>query len=118
MNIILILSSVLLNCAAQICMRQGMLEIGEIDVAKLFTSALVLICNLWLWLALVCYVVSILLWIVVLSRVEVSYAYPFLSIGYVVAAIAGYMLFHEHLTLIRISGILVICLGVVLISRS
>lgn len=118
MNIILILSSVLLNCAAQLCMRQGMLEIGEIDVAKLFTYALVLICNLWLWLAMVCYVVSILLWIVVLSRVEVSYAYPFSSIGYVVAAIAGYMLFHEHLTLIRISGILVICLGVVLIARS
>ena len=53
----------------------------------------------------------------VLSKVEVSFAYPFLSIGYVVTAFAGYWLLGESLSVMRIVGILVICIGVYLISR-
>ena len=74
--------------------------------------------NLWLWVAMFCYAISVGLWMIVLSKVEVSYAYPFLSIGYVVAAILGFFFFSESLTPTRIAGILVICAGVYLISRS
>ena len=77
-----------------------------------------MISNLWLWGAMVCYAVSILMWMAVLSKVEVSFAYPFLSIGYVVAALVGYYFFDESLTFTRIAGIMVICVGVYLISRS
>jgi multidrug transporter EmrE-like cation transporter len=73
---------------------------------------------MYLWFAMICYAVSIFLWMVVLSKVEVSYAYPFLSIGYVVASIAGYYFFNESLTPVRIIGIIIICIGVYLISRS
>ena len=54
----------------------------------------------------------------VLSKVEVSFAYPFLSVGYVVAAVVGYYFFGEALSVIRIVGIVIICIGVYLISRS
>ena len=74
--------------------------------------------NVWLWGAMLCYALSILLWMSVLSKVEVSYAYPFLSVGYVVSAVAGYALFNENLSPVRIAGIIVICIGVILISRS
>ena len=109
MNILLIRISVLLNCAAQLCIRKGMLIVGEVGA---------MISNLWLWGAMVCYAVSILMWMAVLSKVEVSFAYPFLSIGYVVAALVGYYFFDESLTFTRIAGIMVICVGVYLISRS
>jgi multidrug transporter EmrE-like cation transporter len=82
------------------------------------TNLWTMVCNLWLWGAMICYAVSILLWMAVLSKVEVSFAYPFLSIGYVVAALVGYQFFGESLSLTRIAGILVICVGVFLISRS
>ena len=118
MNFIIIVISVLLNCAAQIFMRQGMLKLGEVNISHLFSHLLPMLANLWLWLAFLCYAASILLWMVILSRVEVSYAYPLLSIGYIVAAIAGYFLFQEHLSALRICGILVICLGVIMITRS
>ena len=59
-----------------------------------------------------------LLWMVVLSRLEVGYAYPFLSLGYVVAAVAGYYFLGESLSILRIAGILVICLGVFMVARS
>lgn len=118
MNIILILVSVLLNCAAQLFIRKGMLQIGEVGAAGLVKVLVPMFLNAYLWSAMLCYAVSILLWMAVLSKVEVSFAYPFLSIGYVVAAVVGYYYFGESLSLTRILGILVICIGVFLISRS
>lgn len=118
MNIILILLSVLLNCAAQLLIRKGMLIEGEVGMQNMLSHVGSMITNVWLWGAMLCYALSIFLWMSVLSKVEVSYAYPFLSVGYVVSAVAGYVLFNENLSPIRIAGIIVICIGVILISRS
>ena len=118
MNIVLILLSVLLNCAAQLLIRKGMLIEGEVGMQNMLSHIGSMITNVWLWGAMLCYALSILLWMSVLSKVEVSYAYPFLSVGYVVSAVAGYALFNENLSPIRIAGIIVICIGVILISRS
>ena len=118
MNIILILLSVLLNCAAQLLIRKGMLIEGEVGMQNMLSHVGSMITNVWLWGAMLCYALSIFLWMSVLSKVEVSYAYPFLSVGYVVSAIAGYALFNENLSPVRIAGIIVICIGVILISRS
>ena len=118
MNIILILLSVLLNCAAQLLIRKGMLVEGEVGMQNMLSHIGSMITNIWLWGAMICYALSIFLWMSVLSKVEVSYAYPFLSVGYVVSAIAGYALFNENLSPVRIVGIIVICIGVILISRS
>lgn len=117
-NILLILGSVLLNALAQLLIRKGMLEIGSVGLGNIVNNLGAMVTNWWLWGAMLSYAVSILLWMSVLSKVEVSYAYPFLSVGYIVAAVAGYMLFNEHLSATRIAGIIVICIGVILISRS
>lgn len=118
MNIFLILLSVLLNCAAQLLIRKGMLIEGEVGMQTMLSHVGSMLTNLWLWGAMFCYAVSILLWMSVLSKVEVSYAYPFLSVGYVLSAVAGYAFFNENISPIRIIGIVVICIGVILISRS
>ena len=73
MNTILILVSVLLNCLAQILMRKGMLVNGEIGEINKFVSSIPdMLTNLYLWGAMICYAISILVWMVVLSKVEVS----------------------------------------------
>lgn len=117
-NILVILFAVILNCAAQLLMRKGMLQVGGLSVTQVFTHLMTLAGNIWLWMAVICYVVSMLTWLAVLSKVEVSFAYPFLSIGYVLAAVGSYAFLGEHLGPTRIAGILVICIGVILISRS
>ena len=61
---------------------------------------------------------SVIVWLLVLSRVEVSYAYPLLSVGYIVTAFAGYTFFGEAMGAVRWAGVVVICLGVLLITRS
>lgn len=107
MIILLILSSVFLNCGAQLLIRKGMLQVGEMPVSSIFQNAGALITNVWLWLAMLCYGVSILLWMSVLSKAEVSFAYPFLSVGYVLSAVLGYVFFSESITATRIAGIVV-----------
>ena len=114
----MILGSVLLNAVAQLLIRKGMLVVGTVGVSNFSQNIVPMLLNPWLWGAMTSYAISILLWMSVLSKVEVSFAYPFLSIGYIFAAVVGYMAFNEHLSLTRIIGIIVICIGVVLISRS
>ncbi len=118
--ITLILLSVFLNSSAQISMKKGMMIVGEITGGvQGFVAVLPnMITNIYLWISAICYMMSIVLWLVVLSKTDVSYAYPFLSIGYVLSIIVGYFAFHEAVTSIRVIGIAVICVGVVLISRS
>jgi multidrug transporter EmrE-like cation transporter len=67
---------------------------------------------------LFCYVVSVAIWMLVLSRVDVSYAYPFLSVGYVVTTIIGYVYFQEAISMYRLLGVALICVGVVFVARS
>jgi multidrug transporter EmrE-like cation transporter len=118
--ILLILSGVLLNAAAQLLLKKGMLGIGffEFSAANLVPISIKAAANPFIVAGLFCYVFSVGLWMMVLSRVEVSFAYPFLSIGYVVIALVGYYYFGEKLDPYRITGIALICLGVVFISRS
>ncbi len=116
----LILSGVLLNALAQICLKQGMREIGPFGFtfSDFMPVGFKVAFNPFILMGMVCYIVSIVLWLMVLSRVDVSYAYPLLSVGYIVAALAGKAFFGEALGVERWAGIFVICFGVYLISRS
>lgn len=62
--------------------------------------------------------VASLSWIFAVSRLELSFAYPFTSLNFVFVMIFSAILFQEQMSLNRILGVLVICLGVYLISRS
>lgn len=118
-NLLLIFINVFLNAAAQILMRQGMLVIGKIEPNKNFFSAIPkIVLNLWVWSSLLCYGISAIVWMVVLSRVEVSFSYPFVALGFVIVTIAGYFLFQEQITLPRIIGMLLICVGILFIAKS
>jgi multidrug transporter EmrE-like cation transporter len=90
----------------------------NLDVQSLFSSATSLVTNLWLWLGLICYAVSVVVWILALSRVDVSIAYPMLSVGYILNAIAASYLFDEPLGIGKVVGIGVIILGVYILARS
>ncbi len=116
----LILLGVLLNAAAQLFLKEGMRRIGHFDFvwANIIPIGFQVAGNLFVWAGLLCYVVSVVVWLLVLSRVEVSFAYPLLSVGYIVNAVAGYYLFQENLSLTRITGILIICVGVFFVTRS
>ena len=116
----LILTGVLLNAFAQLALKQGMRVIGPFafSMDNLVPIGLKAALNPYVLLGLLCYVVSVVVWLLVLSRVDVSFAYPLLSVGYIVAALFGQAFFDESIGIVRWTGIAVICLGVYLITRS
>jgi len=117
-NILLILTSVSLNAGAQILMRKGMLCVGEVSSGhSLFKVLPQMITNIFLWLSLICYGISIVTWMIVLSRVEVSFAYAFSSLGYVLVTVMGVIVLKEYVSVLRIAGILVVCIGVILVAK-
>ena len=117
-----VLSGVLLNAVAQLLLKAGATSAGHISVVAgssvLWRTATGLVQHPAILGGLVCYAISVLVWIVALSRVEVSIAYPMLSIGYVVNALLAWWLFGEHVSVQRWLGIGVIVIGVVLVARS
>ncbi|MDR2852405.1 MAG: EamA family transporter [Burkholderiaceae bacterium] len=117
-----ILGGVLLNAVAQLLLKAGARTAGEITLSAgaraLSRTALGLAQNPAILGGLGCYVISVVVWIVALSRVQVSVAYPMLSIGYIVNALLAWWLFGENLNAQRWLGIAVIIVGVVLVARS
>jgi multidrug transporter EmrE-like cation transporter len=116
----LVMAGVLLNAAAQLLLKAGTNAIGAFDFsagnvvpvgAKIATQPYI-VCGVG------CYIVSVVIWILALSRTQVSLAYPMLSIGYAVNAVAAWYLFGEALTVTRFAGIGIIVLGVFIVARS
>ena len=114
----LVLVGVLLNAGAQLLIKAGTTALGTLVSADgPFATVLRIVFQPYILGGLLCYVVSVGIWIVVLSRVPVSVAYPMLSIGYVVNAFVAYFLFGESLTVLKLIGIGVIIIGVILVAR-
>ncbi len=116
----LILFGVLLNAIAQLCLKLGMEKIGKfgLNLPELTTVFPKVLTAPYIWAGMTCYSVSVLVWLVVLSRVEVGFAYPMVSLGYILTLIFGWWLLNENVTPLRLVGVALIILGVYLISRT
>ena len=115
-----IITGVLLNAIAQLSLKASVSEMGAISVSMstAWPVALRLMSEPWLWVGLMCYGVSVIVWILALSRVDVTIAYPMLSIGYIVNALAAWAMLGEVLGPGRILGIGIITVGVIVLARS
>ncbi len=116
----IIIFGVLLNAVAQLLLKEGMRRIGYFAFHwdNIIPIGLRVAANPFVIGGLVIYVVSFVVWLLVLSRVAVSFAYPMLSLGYIFNAVAAYYLFNENVSLTRFAGICVIVLGTYLITRT
>lgn len=116
----LVLCGVLLNAAAQLLLKAGTNRIGEFafSLDNVVPVGLKVAASPFVIGGLACYAVSVVVWILALSRVPVSIAYPMLSIGYIVNAAAAWFLFGESLTAQKLVGIGFIVVGVWLVARS
>ena len=119
-NLLLVLLSVILVVCGQLLLKYGMLKMGSIELnlkqlymllGKAVTSPSI-ICGLGL------YFISSLVWLVVISREELSFVQPLTALVYVFIVFFSWLLFKEDVGLIRILGVLAIGVGVVLVARS
>ncbi len=116
----LILTGVILNAFAQILMKMGTNAIGHFEFSRenILPIGWKMATEWHIIAAFFCYGFSVIVWLLALSRVQVSIAYPMLSLGYVVVAVATWWLFGEALTPIKMIGISVIILGVIILFRA
>ena len=113
-------AGVLLNAGAQLLLKAGTNVLGVLTLTReTWPDTLIqMATQRYFALGAACYVLSIFVWILGLSRVPVSIAYPLLSLGYIINAIAAHYLFGEAVTVSRWLGIGFIVVGVWLVARS
>ncbi|MDH4481154.1 MAG: SMR family transporter [Rhodoferax sp.] len=116
----LIMSAVVLNTAAQFLLKAGATALSGLAAGGASAWGLLFagITSLPVLAGLACYVASFGLWIGVLARLDVSAAYPLLSIGYVIGAVVAYFFFGESLSINKMLGIGFIVIGVAFIARA
>jgi drug/metabolite transporter (DMT)-like permease len=116
-----IISGVLLNACAQLCLKAGTNRLGgaiHLSLDNWFATGLKVITQLPIVAGLACYAISLVVWIIGLSRTDVTIAYPMLSLGYVVSAVGAWLFLGEVISLQRLVAIAVIMVGVALLARS
>ena len=116
-----ILAGVLLNACAQLLLKAGTNALGGAITltAQNWFPMFVKVLTQWPIVAgLACYGISVVVWIIGLSRTDVTVAYPMLSLGYVVSAIGAWLFLGEIVSPQRMLALAVIVVGVVLLART
>jgi drug/metabolite transporter (DMT)-like permease len=112
--------NIIFNVIGQLLLKHGMNRLGnfKISLDTLLSVFIKAFLSPYILLGLGCYVTGFLIWLIVLAKAEVSYAYPLISLGYVLTAVMSWWLLGENVTWLRMAGIMVTCVGVFIISQS
>lgn len=112
-DLILILVSAAIGAVGQIALKYGAMQMVQNPGVTLLEKIK------WpIVLGLFLYGISTIIWIMALKKVELSYAYPLLSVGYIFVFFASYFFFNEPISWLRIAGLVLIMAGISLITRS
>ncbi|MDH4135342.1 MAG: EamA family transporter [Anaerolineae bacterium] len=117
----LILLSVIMGVSGQLCLKMGMGQIGLPDVrdlANLFQIAFRVFTTPLIVAGLAFYALGSLFWLAVLSRLDLSLAYPMLALTYVLVPVTAWLFLGEQVPGVRWLGIGVVIVGVLIISKT
>jgi multidrug transporter EmrE-like cation transporter len=120
-SIFLILLSISLAVSGQLLLKSGMLEVGRIGVGDLSYYKSILLrtaASPRILGGLALYGFAAVSWLIVLSRVDLSFAYPFGGLGYIAVLLVSRLVLDEPVGLVRWIGVFLIVLGILFISRS
>ncbi len=115
-----IMTGICLNAIAQLLLKAGTNAVGAIHLTaqNWFATGIKLATQVPILGGLTCYVLSVVVWIIGLSRVDVTIAYPMLSLGYILNALGAWYFLGEALSMQRLVAIGIILVGVALIART
>lgn len=115
----LLLVSVIFAVAGQLTLKSAMDSVGRIGKASPIGETLLrALKEPLLWFGLVLFGISALFWLVVLSRVRLSVAYPIVGISYILIVLLARFRLHEHVPALRWVGVTVIAIGIAIIGFS
>lgn len=118
-NILIIVISISFSSLAHVFLRKGMkclVDVGGHEgLVNLTVGAM---SNGWVISGVVLHVLALAVWLVALSRVEVTFAYPFLALGYVFVGLLAWTWLGESMSLPRVVGMIIVVIGIIVLSRS
>jgi len=115
-TILIILIGIFFASIGQIFLKFGISDTGQISTFTL-SSLLGLIFNIPVLIGLLCYGIGTIFWLIALSREELSFVYPFISLTFIIILFASFFLFSEKIGAMRILGTIVIIFGLLIIIR-
>ncbi|KKK95390.1 hypothetical protein LCGC14_2673290 [marine sediment metagenome] len=118
-DILAIFISIFLAVVGQLLLKVGMLRIGKFsfNISTLVHQYTRILLNPFVIAGLLVFFFSMLIWLYVLSRMELSFAYPFVALNYVLILFGSYFLLKETITLPKMIGVVVIIIGVYLVAK-
>ena len=118
--IALVATKDIIESLADLFFKLGTLSTGIHNVvfSNMLEFALRLTSNPWLWIGVAFYLVNFFLWITLLSKVDLSVAFPMSSLTYIIVPLLAMVFLHEKVVLVRWAGIFFIIIGVSLAGRS
>lgn len=119
MNSYIILGiAIVTTVLSQLFFKQGMLLLGNINftIANIWFLIVSIFKNVFLLVGLFFYGISFILWLIVISKVKLSIAYPLTSLNFLLVVIASYFLFGEKLSTLQYISILLIIIGTITLT--
>ena len=114
----LIILAVALGASGQVLMKMGMTLYGKVSVGSIWGQLIPILKVPQVLIGFICYGLSAVLWMAVVSQVDLSFAYPMVSLAYVIVVVASWLLLGEQIPALRIVGLALIVVGVITISRT
>ena len=111
--------NVLFTVTGQLLLKQGMIRVGRVDdINRVLHKLAQAFMNPFVIGGIATYGFTTMIWLVILSRVKLSVAYPIISLGYVVSILFSWILFKESVPRVRVLGAVIICIGVYLVASA
>jgi multidrug transporter EmrE-like cation transporter len=120
-SLVMLAISVVFAVAAQFTLKAAMNSVGRIGSTEIAAAGETISRALKeprLWLGLTLFGVSAMFWLVVLSRVDLSVAYPFVGLSYIVVVMISRLFLHEQVSALRWIGVVVVAVGIAIIGLS
>ena len=106
------LFSIFLGATGQFLLRVGMLHFGEVSLGSIWPQLVRIILTPSIFFGFLCFGISSILWLVIISRWQLSFAYPFVALGYIFVILYGTLFLQESLNFPKIVGSVFILLGI------
>ena len=118
-DLLLLICNVLFTVTGQLLLKHGMLQVGRVEgVNRVIHKLIQAFMNPFVIGGIATYGFTTMIWLVILSRVKLSVAYPIISLGYVMSIFFSWILFKESIPKIRVLGAVMICIGVYLVASA
>lgn len=119
-NIIIILLSIVMSSTAHVLLKKGMMTHASNGISSdgVFSLVWVVVTNVWVMGGMFLHVSALVIWLLALSKVDISFAYPFLALGYVLVSAMAWLWLGEELSQMRIIGLAVIVIGIFILAKA